>query len=89
MDRRHRGVQTKVSKTGVTNSNAFQGQTSHLQESSSRTGEATEDGGDWCTRSHLDEAVASETQSVDAMPGNKCRPGTAGLFFKRTKKPNI
>lgn len=59
MNRRRRGVQTKVSKTGVANSNTFQGQTSHLKESSRRTGEATEDGGDWCTCSHLDGAAAS------------------------------
>lgn len=45
MDGRQRGAHTEVNKTGVANSDAFQGQTSHLKESSRRTREAR-NGGD-------------------------------------------
>lgn len=58
MDGRQKGAWTKVSKFGVANSNAFQGQTGHLKEYSRRTGEATENGKDWCTHSHLDGVAA-------------------------------
>lgn len=55
------GAQIKVSKTGVTNSNAFQGQTGHL-----KNGEAMGSGGNWCSHS------PSRWHSCSSAPVNCC-----------------
>lgn len=84
-------AQIKVVKTRV--ANAFQGQTGHLKECSSRAGKATGNGGDAgarCMNSPSRWGSCPLAQSVAVLPENNsglilsvCR------FFKRIKKFSI